>query len=164
MIGRTAESVAISGEVERMAMFALTQPNVIKLKAMRNIRGLARALKHRGDSGVRVDAAEALGELRNRLAVPPLVGALRDENRLVRKSAAEALGKIGDSSALEPLLEALNDEDCFVQAKAAAALGKMGDRRAINPLLCFIHDVEHEYVRETARAAVNAIKMQLTFV
>jgi len=164
VIGRTAESVAISGEVEHMAMFALTQPNVIKLKAMRNIGGLARALKYRADSGVRADAAQALGELRNRLAIPPLVGALRDENRLVRKNAAQALGKIGGSSALEPLVEALNDEDCFVQAKAAAALGKMGDRRAIDPLLRFIHDVKHEYVRETARAAVNAIKMQLTFV
>ena len=147
-----------------MGLFALTQPNVIRLKATRNIGGLVKALKFKGDSGIRVNAARALGELRNRLAIPPLIGALSDENRLVRKNAAEALGKIGDSSALEPLVEALNDEDGFVQAKAAAALGKIGDKRAIDPLLRFIRDVKHEHFRETARAAVNAIKMQLTFV
>ena len=147
-----------------MAMFALTQPNVIRLKATRNIGGLAKALKFKGDSGIRADAARALGELRNRLAVPPLVGALRDENRLVRKNAVEALGKIGDNAALGPLIEALNDEDCFVQAKAAAALGKIGDKRAVDPLLRFIRDVKHEHFRETARAAVNAIRMKLEFV
>lgn len=147
-----------------MSLFVLTQPNVIRLKAARNIGGLARALKYRGDSDVRVEAVEALGELRNRLAIPALVGALRDENRLVRKSAAEALGKIGDTRALGSLIEALDDEDCFVQAKAAAALGKIGDKRAVDPLIRFIHDAKHEYVRETARAALNAIRMKLELV
>ncbi len=39
----------------------------------------------------------------------PLIQALDDENKHVRKFAAEALGKIGDARTVQPLEEFLND-------------------------------------------------------
>jgi len=92
--------------------------------------------------------------------VQPLIEALKDENKYVRKCAAEACGKLGDERLVEPLIEALSDADWFVQEKAAAALGKVGDTRAIGPLAVFIESLEHEHFRETARAALNSIKLR----
>jgi len=143
-----------------MALFMTSEPNVVRLKAARNVRALIKALKYLKSSDVRKGAAAGLGDLKDETAVDPLIEALKDEDKYVRKNAAEALGKIGDRRAVGPLIEALKDEDWFVQEKAAAALGKMGDRRAVDPLLRFIRDVKHEHFRETARAALHSIKLR----
>lgn len=143
-----------------MALFEPIEPNVIKLKAARNVKALIKALRYTRNSDVRKNAASALGDLGDERAVEPLIEALKDEDKYVRKSAAEASGKLGDERLVEPLIEALNDEDWFVQEKAAAALGKMGDTRAIGPLARLIESLEHERFRETARAALNAIKLR----
>ena len=47
-----------------------------------------------GDSDVRRNAAEALGNIKSDTAVQPLINALKDERLNVRGSAAEALRKI----------------------------------------------------------------------
>lgn len=143
-----------------MALFAPVEPNVVRLKAARNVRALIKALKYMNSSEVRKGAAAGLGELKDETAVEALIEALKDEDKFVRKNAAEALGKIGDKKALDPLIEMLKDDDWFVQEKAAAALGKIGDGRAVDPLLRFIRDVKHEHFRETARAALHAIKLR----
>ena len=143
-----------------MALFAPIEPNVVRLKAARNVKALIKALKYVNSSDVRKGAAAGLGELKDETAVDPLIEALKDEDKYVRKNAAEALGKIGDRRAMEPLIEALGDKDWFVQEKAAAALGKIGDKRAVDPLLRFIRDLKHEHFRETARAALHLIKLR----
>lgn len=143
-----------------MALFMTSEPNVVRLKATRNVRALIKALKYLNNSDVRKGAAAGLGELKDETAVSSLIEALKDEDKYVRKNAAEALGKIGDKNAMEPLIEALKDEDWFVQEKAVAALGKIGDKRATDPLLRFIRDVKHEHFRETARAALHSIKLR----
>ena len=43
------------------------------------------------------------------IALEPLIGALGDDNLIIRSSAAGALGKIGDVRAVEPLIKALGD-------------------------------------------------------
>ena len=43
---------------------------------------------------IRVEAADALGNIEDRRAVSPLIKMLKDENKYVRKEAAEALGEI----------------------------------------------------------------------
>ncbi|MFH1347801.1 MAG: HEAT repeat domain-containing protein, partial [Candidatus Margulisiibacteriota bacterium] len=75
------------------------------------------------DPKERAAAATALGALKYRQAVKPLIVALEDEDEVVRKNAAWALGAIGDPQAVEPLIAALKDES--VQASAAKALEKI---------------------------------------
>jgi HEAT repeat protein len=60
---------------------------------------------------IREAAAGALGDIGDKRAVEPLIGALSDDKTWVRRSAVEALGEIGDSRAVEPLIKALEDED-----------------------------------------------------
>lgn len=64
-----------------------------KLKAKRNIKELIKAPSYQKDSHVRWEAAWALGEIDDPLAVEPLVDALGDENVDVRERAAWALGE-----------------------------------------------------------------------
>ncbi len=86
---------------------------------------LIEALKDE-DSGVRYQAAEALGETGDARAVDPLIKALKDEDQLVREYAAEALGEIGDPRAIEPLTYmASNDAESWLRKKAARALEKI---------------------------------------
>ena len=61
--------------------------------------------KKREDDFTMRSAAQALGEIRSRAGVEPLIAALTNEtNSLeVRRAAAEALGSIGDSSATSAL-------------------------------------------------------------
>jgi hypothetical protein len=59
------------------------------------------------DVSAREQAARALGEAKDRQAVPALIAALGDPEASVRWTAAGALGKIGDARAVEPLIAAL---------------------------------------------------------
>jgi hypothetical protein len=61
-------------------------PNVERLKAKENVKGLIRAADYPKDAAVRKAAAKALGGM-----VEPLIGKLRNENARVRKRAASAL-------------------------------------------------------------------------
>ena len=51
-------------------------PNVDKLKAKRDVKGLSRALSYQKDDEVRRRAAKALGEIGDAQAVEPLTAAL----------------------------------------------------------------------------------------
>jgi len=68
-------------------------PNIRKLKARKNIKGLIEALKDK-DEGVRRGAAMALGEIKDARAVEPLIKLLKDKNSFTREAAEEALEKI----------------------------------------------------------------------
>jgi hypothetical protein len=54
---------------------------------------------------VRLNAAMALGKLRDSLAVAPLAKCLHDSQYGVRGTAIEALGRIGDPEAVLPLIQ-----------------------------------------------------------
>lgn len=101
---------------------------------------------------VRVDAAEALGNIEDNEAVGPLIDALRDEDWYVRRKVAWALGKIEDSRAVEPLVTALKDVDWGVRKKAAEAMGKIRDTRAIDPLITALNDVDLDVQEKVAEA------------
>ncbi len=104
-------------------MFLFGPPNVDKMKARRNVKGLIKALGYI-DVPIRWGAAHALGELGDARAVDPLIAALKDAE--VRKAAAEALGKIGDVRALKPLLATLRDSDLDVREAVVEALDQIG--------------------------------------
>jgi hypothetical protein len=80
---------------------------------------------------VRLQSALALGQLRDRRAVPALVSALADRHPLVRATASHALGLIGDSRAATPLRgrsRAALDQLRATQRVVLLRLGDVGDR------------------------------------
>ncbi len=104
--------------------------NVEKMKAKKDVDGLIKALEHK-DKVVRRCAAIALGEIKDKLAVEPLIEALKDkEDEWVRINAAEALGYIGDERAAEPLTRVLEDGSEDVQKAAKKALKKIEAKKS----------------------------------
>ncbi|MCK4736590.1 MAG: HEAT repeat domain-containing protein [Methanophagales archaeon] len=97
-----------------MGIFDLFKPDVEKLEKKKDVQGLIKALQYKKDRDVRGAAAKALGNIRDKRAVEPLVQALKDEYLRVRRGVAETLGKIGDKRAVEPLIHAFGDETHYV--------------------------------------------------
>jgi len=114
------------------------RPNVEKMKAKRDVKGLIEALRYK-DEYVRKDAAIALGKIGDERAIDPLIQALKDKH-YVRREAARALGVIGGERVVGPLIQALRHEDGTVRMYAASALGKIRDERAIDPLIQALKD------------------------
>ena len=83
----------------------------------------------------------------------PLLQALKDEERIVRKAAASALGDLKDPASVPPLLDTLKDEEWEVRWVATEALGKIQDPASIQPLLQALKD-EESIVRWTAVEAL----------
>ena len=57
-----------------MALFG--RPNIRRLKNRRDIGGLLKALDYKKDENIRSQAAEALGDLKEKSAVEPLLNLL----------------------------------------------------------------------------------------
>jgi HEAT repeat protein len=96
-------------------------------------------------------------------AVPPLIQALGDSDRAVRRAAAEALGAIGDPQAVPALIQALGDiATCCSLVRqrrrwaAAWALGDLGDPQAVPALIQALGDSDRA-VRRAAAWALGAI-------
>lgn len=83
--------------------------------------------KKREDEFVMRSAAQALGEIRSRAGVAPLIAALTNETTPleVRRAAAEALGLIGDSSATSALEAAFASSDPYLSEAAHVALRRL---------------------------------------
>jgi HEAT repeat protein len=124
-------------------------PDIAKMKAKRDVKGLIKALSYQEDVNVRWQAAKALGELKDAHAVEPLIAALKFDT--VRETAARTLDGMGwkpgkdsigaeywiakqnweecilvGSPAVEPLIAALKDENADVRRKALESLEKIG--------------------------------------
>jgi HEAT repeat protein len=116
------------------------------------------------DPDVRIRAAEALGQIKNAIAVDPLIVALNDENSDVRRYSASALGEINDSKAIDPLsYTSVKDADYYVREEAKAALlwnaigGNKVDARSVGPIIGALADADQD-VRIRAAEALGQIK------
>ena len=89
-----------------------------------SVPSLVTTLKEDKDPNMRYWAAESLGKFgpEARSAVPELIAALKDENKMVRLGAAYALGAIGSTDAVAALQEAGKDPEKEVRDAAATAL------------------------------------------
>jgi HEAT repeat protein len=159
-------------------MAALFKPNVEKLKAKKDIKGLVKGLSYK-DITIRREAAEAfgvelliqilmendydhlakaqvalaLGYMNDRKAVEPLIQTLMESDLIIQTKAAWALGEIGDERTVEPLIQALKASFMFSRMAAAQALGEIGDERAVEPLVHALKDEVHQ-VRYAALEAL----------
>lgn len=107
---------------------------------------------------VALQAAIALGELNDKLAVPPLILVFKNRKQppKVRLAVAEALLKMNSAPAEVTLLGALRSEKWHLRRNGAAILGQISADWAVEPLAKALHD-EHPIVAKTARAALKRI-------
>ena len=84
------------------------------------------------NSALRATAASALGHIGDRVALPALIAALKDEEEDVRKFSAFALGDLKDPAAVSELIPISRDADEFDEVRRAAALSlnQIGTREA----------------------------------
>jgi HEAT repeat protein len=135
---------------------ALTSGNdILKMKAVRDVRGLFRLLNHKNPD-FQYEAAEALGEIGDSSTVGPLAALLEGETTSgVRWKASEALARIGAPS-VDPLISALVHPDDDVRWKAAIALGEIKDPKAVDPLIRLFADPDR-FVKGRAAVALGMI-------
>lgn len=118
-------------------------PNVEKLKANKDVKGLIGALRFANDPNVQSAAGTALvdvGDISDRGDVECLLAALNDRNRDVREIAAVAFHQVRDPRAVEPLIRVLKDSKqyWFLRWRVAATLGEIGDPRAVDALIAVL--------------------------
>ncbi len=105
-----------------------------------------------------IQAARALGEAGDKVAVPPLVIVFRNKRLqpAVRLAAAEALLVMNSAPAEVTLLAALRNEKWQLRRNGAAILGQLQATWAVEPLGAALHD-ENRQVAKTALAALRRI-------
>ncbi len=108
-------------------------------------------------SAYRQAAANKLASKQDERSVEPLIVALSDQDRTVRKLVVYVLGAIGDRRAVNPIVTALRDADSDVRKSAVQSLGRFLDAAAIKPLVAVLGDEDGE-VRSLAAAALSSLK------
>lgn len=77
------------------------------------------AARRDNDNNVKANVMKALGNIKDLIAVDPLIAALKDEAESVRSSAAssaaDALGEIRVKRTIRPLNQSLKDKSAEVQ-------------------------------------------------
>ena len=105
----------------------------------------------------RRSAADALGLMKSRRSVPPLLRALRDPNMVVRRSASLALLRLRATESVAPIANLLRDDSGGVRVMAANVLGRFADRAAAPALIRAMRD-EKWYVRQAAARALGELR------
>ncbi len=102
---------------------------------------------HGRDAEMSRIAAEKLGEIGNKAAVPELIKAMHGRSMFVAANAAKALGKIRDKTSVPALLKTLADDrqDVVVRTAAAESLGLIKHPSAIAGLEVVIKDYTEKY-------------------
>jgi HEAT repeat protein len=111
------------------------------------------------DAEVRRAAANSLGQLEDKRAVPGLLAALRDEDAEVRQQSAWALGQLEDKRAVEGLAAALRDANTEVRRKSAWALGQLEDPSAAPALTAALRDSDAD-VRKTSAWGLGQLELR----
>ena len=102
-------------------------------------------------------AANALGGMEARTAVPVLTKLLADRDAHVRRWAVAAMGEIADPETVAPLSQVLaKDPDPGVRVEAAFRLGKFGGEAARPALAAALKDANAD-VRRLAEAALKEL-------
>ena len=104
---------------------------------------------------IRGRAAEVLGIIKDKNAVPVLLDALHGEFFTVRAKAALALGQIRDVQAIPALTDALKDKEASVRAAASIGLGKFSDPRTFEAISNVLLDDPQIEVRQAAAKALG---------
>lgn len=92
--------------------------------------------KHYSKNSQKKYIINALGEIKDKRAVPYLMNVLKTNSGAeIQLNAIDALGKIKCPEAVDSLIKYLEKNDQELMKKAVWALGQIGDKRAIKPLV-----------------------------
>jgi HEAT repeat protein len=167
VIARIAEKLSDATVAPRFLPFLFNPDSEIRYAAFQGILGLKYAenldvclhMLNDEDAGMRIIACDALGYMKNPIAVDYLLGKLGDNetiegtSRTVNASAARALGYLGDKRAIEPLKNAVLYGDTDLSEKALRALWEI---EGTSLELFYFEQVKHSY-QETRRAAIEIL-------
>lgn len=141
---------AVRGEAAK-ALWSLGSNKMTKDEVVGSmIEGLSSS-KHK-DPNTRRHVARILGQLRDRRAVKPLMGALMDEDADVRTQAAASLRLLGNHDGVQSMLSTLRDQDPEKRQRAASVLGQLRDQQAVQPLMTALQDTSPLVRLEAARS------------
>jgi len=102
---------------------------------------------------IRYAAANKLGKLGDKGAVPYIIAALDDTNEKVKDNLIFALGELGDISAVNVLAKILaTDKSDRLRKCAAKALGLIGSATATDDLISALGDDDFKVRKSAARA------------
>jgi HEAT repeat protein len=108
------------------------------------VRDIVDLLQTDEDYLVRLCAAEALGNLNDRSAIPALIEALNDPNEGVRAYAADSIGLLGVVEALPILQQKIEFESSLLtRAFIFSALYKIGDEKYLFSLVKMLETVDY---------------------
>ena len=136
-----------------MGLYDLTRLNVDEMRKRGDVKGLVKTLHSGCNLDVLREAEKALGDIGDKLAVEPLIHALKDKDSSVRYEAAKALGKIKATRAVKPLIHALKDGDADVRRSSVTALINIGEP-AVKALVHALKDGD-SVVRSQATEALE---------
>ena len=141
-------------ERQHLDLNVLSSALQVLVAAKRNVTGpLIRLLKGT-DSNLRMHAAQAIGLLRDRTAIPDLINALRDDDPNVRFHAMEALGSLKAIEAIDALVEIAHSGDFFMAFPAIEALAGIGDPMAVPGLVALL---DNELLRPAVAEALGGL-------
>jgi len=103
------------------AVRSATAQAIEKLEGVSSMEEILHALKT-GDTGTRIGAIYALGEIGGEKVLPPILYCAGRPEVDIRSAAVEALGRLHIPSAIPMLVERLEDQHEAVQARAISAL------------------------------------------
>jgi HEAT repeat protein len=106
--------------------------------------------------GVRADAAEALGRLKETSATARLKAMLSDAEPSVRRAAAVGLASLGEEVISKEFVKSLLDSSAKVVAGAAEALGLSGYKPAV-PYLLKAYRTDHPRVAAAIAVALGRL-------
>ena len=109
------------------------------------------------DTEARVKIINALGEIKNRASIIPLLSLLDAHNDAVEQAVVRALASIG-YPAIKPLSYNLASPEPLKRANAARALGLIGDTLCLNDLKSLISDKDTR-VRVAVAEAFGSINL-----
>jgi len=133
---------------------------VFVMAEIKDVEGLIGVLKYNKNKYAVRRAIFALGEIRDKKAVEPLIEiGLKSGLIPIRGASIRALGDIGTHEVVEPLIYAMLKEKADTgKVDAVRALGKIKDGRAIKPLSMLMNDeAEDSDVRKETAEALGKI-------
>jgi len=133
---------------------------VFAMAGNKDVEGLIGVLIYNKNKHVKKRAIFALGEIKDKKAVEPLIEVgLKSGLITIRSAAIRALGDLESNEAVESLIYVmLRDKDNLDSAEAARALGKIKDGRAIKPLSMLMNDEAEDLdVRKEMAEALGKI-------
>jgi HEAT repeat protein len=101
-----------------------------------SVEPLIVVLQDHYSSHLHCETIKALGAIKDKRAVEPLLAVLRDNKIQHHEEVVKALGQIGDPVVVKPLISMLLNKDAIpIRCETIRALGSTKDKRVVEPLI-----------------------------